>query len=207
MRLLVAVMLLITACVPASPSAPGAPSATPGLAAGMCEYLGARFTLPPGFTAKETREPREPLARVTVNGDLPGRHHILLDIIPREVSAYGPDPAPTALTKRYFDALRASLAANWIDVHEAQYSGPKRTYPELLSVEPSNSAGIAGQYDNIILVFFPDDLVRGGYFYSFFWTDIHLAADPKAPVTELEKLVDGFTVLASPVGAGGRGCG
>jgi hypothetical protein len=204
-RRLAAAVLLLAACVP--PGAASAPAATASLTPGTCEYVGARFSLPPGFTAKETREPGEPLARVTIDGDLPGRHHILLDIIPRAVAAYGPDLTPSAVAKAYFDRITSSLGANWTDVKRLQYPGPKRTYPALLSVEPTSTAGIAGRYDNIILLYLPDDPVPGSYFYSFFWTDIHLALDPRAPVTALEDLVNGFTILASPVGAVSRGCG
>jgi len=153
------------------------------------------------------RRELEPLARVTINGDLPGRHHILLDIIPRAAADYGGDATPSALTKAYFDSVKASLGAKWTDVRQAEYAGPKRKYPALLSVEPVSGSVIPGQYDNIILLLFPDGLTRDGYFYSFFWTDIHLAADARAPVTELEKVVDGFVVLTSPVGAPSRGCG
>ncbi len=119
----------------------------------------------------------------------------------------GPDLTPGAVAKVYFDRITSSLGAKWTDVKRGQYSGPKRTYPALLSVESTNTAGIAGRYDNIILLYLPDDPGPGTYFYSFFWTDIHLALDPPAPVTALQDLVNGFTILASPVGAVSRGCG
>ena len=204
-RALATAAVLFAACVP--PSTVTAPSPSASLTPGTCEYVGARFSLPPGFTAQEQREPSEPLSRVTINGDLPGRHHILLDIIPRAVASYGPDLTPSAVAKVYFDRITSSLGAKWTDVKRAQYPGPKRTYPALLSVEPTNTGGIAGQYDNIILLYIPDRPGPGDYFYSFFWTDIHLAVDPRAPVTELENLVNGFAILGPPVGAVSRGCG
>ena len=211
-RLLVAAIVLLAACVPPNASAPPATATAPAtpstaLVAGTCEYLGARFTLPPAFTAKETREVGDPLARVTIDGELPGRHHVLLDVIARAVADYGGNPMPSALARRYFDAVRtAPFAAPWKDIREGQYPGPKRTYPALVAVEPFTSAGIAAQSDHSVLLLVSEDVARTQYFYSFFWTDTHLALDPRAPVTELEKLVDGFVVLASPVGAPSRGC-
>ncbi len=208
-RLIVAVMLL-AACVPtatssqASPAAPASPSAS--LAPGTCEYIGARFTLAPGFTAKQSFEPNEPLARITVDGDLPGRHHVLLDIVPRAIASYRGGSSLTAVSTDYFARLRSGVGAKWTDVRETQYRGPQRTYPGLTAVEPFSTAGIPGQYDHTILLLVPDPLPGYGYFYSFFWTDIHLAADPRAAVTELEKLVDGVVLLGSPVGATARGC-
>jgi hypothetical protein len=207
---LVGILALATACVPpTTTSAPAAslapvPSSTATLVPGTCEYLGARFAVPTGFTVKEQREPLEPLARVTIKGEL-GRHQILLDVIPREAALYG--VGATLATRGYFDSLRkAPFAAKWTDVREAQYPGPQRKYPALLAREPAGSSlGVDFRHDHIVLLYFPE--VLGAYFYSFFWTDTHIAAEAAAPVTELEKLVDGFTVLVSPVNAPSRGCG
>lgn len=202
-------MLLAAACVPPS-AGTGAPSTADPVASpvlpGTCEFIGARFSVPAGFSVKEQRESREIVARATIEGKI-GTHQILLDIIPKPVAGYGNDPAAGALARAYFDALKASsVTTKWSGVTEGRYAGPKRSYPAIVGVESGSSLGVATTYDNAILLYVPADLVRDGYFYSFFWTDIHLATDPRAPVTELEKLVDGFVVLGSPVGAPARGC-
>jgi hypothetical protein len=211
---LLAAAVMTVACAPPSavpaPTSPAtsvpAASPTAAIIPGTCEYLGARFDLPRGFTAQEQREPGQPIARVTMQGEL-GRHAITVSIIPREVLPQAGVPTPQDQTKLYFDLLRAApLAAQWTDVREAQYPGPRRTYPVLLARQRISAAAVEGQEDHAVLLYLPEDLARGRYFYVFFWTDVHLAAEPPAPVKELERLVDSFTVLGPPAGATARGC-
>jgi hypothetical protein len=81
-----------------------------------------------------------------------------------------------------------------------------KTYPALLARAPVSAAGVEGHQDHVVLLYFPEDFPQGRHFYVFFWTDTHLAIDPRGPLTELERLVDSFTVHGPPVDATARGC-
>jgi hypothetical protein len=206
MRLLrwCAVIVISTvACIPVRVSAPP-PTNAPGTS---CEYIGARFIPPTGWTVKEESD-GEPISRITVSG-WSGGHEILASFFAREVLPSA-DRTPTEQARAYFQKFRAATAKQpWTDFIETSFEDQGHTYPALGYRErmPAAVSALDVQQDTIVLLVFPNDFPAGGYFYPFFWTDTHLASAPTGSLADLQALVASFSVKASPLGAPAKGCG
>jgi hypothetical protein len=201
-RCVFVVTLSTVACRPAV----SAPSSTGG-AGTICEYIGARFVPPSGWSVKEESD-GEPLSRVTLTGST-GSHQILASIFAREILASA-QPTPSDQARAYFRKFRAATTAQpWTDVIETSFEDAGRTYPALAYRErvPGVMSALDVQQDTVVLLVFPNDFPSGGFFYPFFWTDSHLASAPSGSLAELKTLVGSFTIKSSPVGAPSKGCG
>jgi len=168
-----------------------------------CEFFGARFVKPTGWTVEEKREPGEPISRVALVGRV-GTHQILLSIIPRELRSSAAADKKSQ-TEAYFHALRAALPS-WTNVSESSSEAPARSYPVLFGTDFMRGI-VTTQYDNTVLLYFPDDFPKGRYFYVFFWTDIHFDGERSESLGELRTVVDSFDIRTSPAGAPSPGCG
>jgi hypothetical protein len=190
------------ACIPVRLSA--SPTNAPGTS---CEYIGARFVPPTGWTVKEESD-GEPISRITVSG-WSGSHEILASFFAREVMPSA-ERTPTEQARAYFQKFRAATVNQpWTDFIETSFEDRGHTYPALGYRErvPAAVSALDVQQDTIVLLVFPNDFPAGGYFYPFFWTDTHLASAPTGSLAELQALVASFTVKSSPLGAPSKGCG
>jgi hypothetical protein len=203
LRTCVVIMIATTlGCIPVRLSAQ--PTNAPGTS---CEYIGARFVPPTGWTVKEEKD-GEPLSRITLTG-LSGSHEVLASLFAREVL---PSVArtPTDQARAYFQKFRAATADQpWTDFIETSFEDRGHTYPALGYRErvPGAVSALDVQQDTIVLLLFPNDFPAGGYFYPIFWTDTHLASAQTGSLAELQALVASFSVKSSPVGAAANGCG
>lgn len=197
------VLILSTlACRPAVSSA--SPTPAPGTS---CEYIGARFIPPSGWTVKEESD-GEPLSRITLSG-WSGSHEILASVFARQILASAA-PTRSDQARAYFQKFRAATVAQpWTDLIETSFEDAGRTYPALAYREhvPGAISALDVQQDTVVLLVFPGDFPAGGYFYPFFWTDTHLASVPSGSLAELHALVGSFSIKSSPVGAPPKGCG
>jgi hypothetical protein len=201
-RCAVIVILSTLGCIPVRLSAPA--TNAPGTS---CEYIGARFVPPTGWTVKEESD-GEPLSRITLIG-WSGSHEILASVFAREILPSA-ERTPTDQARAYFQKFRAATASQpWTDFIETSFEDRGDTYPALGYRErmPGAVSALDVQQDTIVLLVFPKDFPAGGYFYPFFWTDTHLASAPTGSLAELQALVASFTVKSSPVGASPKGCG
>lgn len=202
-------VLALAACVGPAPTGS---SATTGTAAptadrpaGGCEYIGARFSPPAGFVADEHREAGVPFPRVSLRRDAASRG-VLVSIIPRAAGAATATPKQQA--DEYFASLRnGQISRNWSNMSETPFTTGGRSHPSLTYREtmPSGVAGVDQVHDGRIVLFFPEDFPRGGYYYVFFWTDIHFTGQDPIVLTELEQLVSTFVVSGPPT-TPSRGC-
>ena len=187
---------------------PPASSATPIPAPGSsCEYIGARFTPPAGWTVKEESD-GQPISRITLIG-WSGGHEILASVFAREMLASA-GPAPSDQARAYFQRFRAATTTQpWTDIIETSFEDAGHTYPALAYREriPGAITALDVQQDTVVLLVFPNDFPAGGYFYPFFWTDTHLASAPTGSLADLQALVGSFSIRSSPVGAPSKGCG
>ena len=190
------------ACQPVTSPAPSTQAAGTS-----CEYIGARFVPPTGWTVKEESD-GEPLARITLSG-WSGSHEVLASFFAREVIASAPR-TPSDQARAYFQKFRAATSSQpWTDIVETSFQDAGRTYPALAYRErvPGAIPAMDVQQDTVVLLVFPTDFPAGGYFYPFFWTDTHLASAPSGSLTDLQALAASFSIKSSPVGAPSKGCG
>ena len=197
------VLLLSTlGCIPAGLPAPA--TNAPGTS---CEYIGARFVPPAGWTVKEESD-GEQISRITLTG-WSGSHQILASVFAREIRASA-ERTPSEQARAYFQKFRAATADQpWTDFIETSFEDGGHTYPALGYRErvPGAVSALDVQQDTIVLLVFPNDFPAGGYFYPFFWTDTHLASAPMGSLADLQALVASFSVKSSPLGAPAKGCG
>jgi hypothetical protein len=201
-RCAAAVLLGTLACTPISE-----PASSTQAAGTSCEYIGAHFARPVGWTVKEESD-GEPLSRITLSG-WSGTHEVLASFFAREVM---PSAArtPSDQARAYFQKFRAATSDQpWTDIVETSFEDAGHTYPALAYRErvPAAISAMDVQQDTVVLLVFPADFPAGGYFYPFFWTDTHLASAPTGSLAELRALVGSFSVKSSPVGAPAKGCG
>jgi hypothetical protein len=190
------------ACRPLSSPAPSTQ-----VAGTFCEYIGARFVPPTGWTVKEESD-GEPLSRITLTG-WSGTHEVLASVFAREILPAAAR-TPTDQARAYFQKFRAATASQpWTDIVETSFQDAGHTYPALAYRErvPAIVSAMDVQQDTVVLLVFPTDFPAGGYFYPFFWTDTHLASAPTGSLEELRALIGSFAVKSSPVGAPSKGCG
>ena len=187
---------------------PPASSATPTPAPGSsCEYIGARFIPPSGWTVKEESD-GEPISRITLSG-WSGSHEVLASIFAREILPSA-ERTPSDQARAYFQKFRAATTAQpWTDIIETSFEDAGHTYPALAYRErtPGAIPALDVQQDTVVLLVFPNDFPAGDYFYPFFWTDTHLASAPTGSLADLQALVASFSIKSSPVGASSKGCG
>jgi len=198
----VIVIISTLGCIPVRLSAPA--TNAPGTS---CEYIGARFVPPNGWTVKEESD-GEPISRITLSG-WSGSHEILASVFAREVIPSA-ERTPTEQARAYFQKFRAATANQpWTDFVETTFEDGGHVYPALGYREhiPGAVSALDVQQDTIVLLVFPNDFPGGGYFYPFFWTDTHLASASTGSLADLQALVASFSVKASPVGAPAKGCG
>jgi hypothetical protein len=197
------VLILTTlACRPLHASAPSTHAAGTS-----CEYIGARFVPPAGWTVKEESD-GEPLARITLTG-WSGSHEVLASFFAREILPSA-GRTPSSQARAYFQKFRAATSSQpWTDIVETSFEDSGHTYPALGYRErvPGAVSALDVQQDTIVVLVFPSDFPTGGYFYPFFWTDTHFASAPTGSLAELQALVASFTVKSSPLGAPAKGCG
>ena len=189
-------------CIPVGLPAP--PKNPPGTS---CEYIGARFVPPVGWTVKEESD-GEPISRITLTG-WSGGHEILASVFAREIRPSA-ERIPSEQARAYFQKFRAATTDQpWTDFIETTFEDAGHIYPALGYRErvPGPVPALDVQQDTMVLLFFPNDFPAGGYFYPFFWTDTHLASAPSGSLEELRALVGSFSVKSSPVGAPAKGCG
>jgi hypothetical protein len=190
------------ACKPLGSAAPSTQAAGTS-----CEFIGARFVPPTGWTVKEERD-GEPLSRITLSG-WSGSHEVLASLFARETLPSA-ERTPTDQARAYFQKFRAATSDQpWTDIVETSFEDAGHTYPALAYRErvPAVVSAMDVQQDTVVLLVFPADFPAGGYFYPFFWTDTHLASAPRGSLEELRALVGSFSVKSSPVGAPAKGCG
>lgn len=156
-----------------------------------------------GWKVEEEKEAGEPIGRASLSGTA-ATHRILLSIIPRTQRAGSTDKK--SQTDVYYQGLRAGIT-EWTDVGESSFQSPARTYPVLYGTRLVKGAlpPLDTQQDDLVLLYFPDDFPQGGYFYVFFWTDIHAIGDRPVELTELRSIVDSFAIRSSPTTAS-KGC-
>ncbi len=203
LRLSASVVILVTlGCKPLGSAPP------PTQAAGAsCEYIGARFVPPTGWTVKEESD-GEPLSRITLSG-WSGSHEVLASIFAREIFP-SVERTPSDQARAYFQKFRAATSDQpWTDIVETSFQDAGHTYPALAYRErmPAVISAMDVQQDTVVLLVFPTDFPAGGYFYPFFWTDTHLASAPTGSLADLQALVASFSIRSSPVGAPAKGCG
>jgi len=197
-----ALILATVACRPLGPAAPSTQAAGTS-----CEYIGARFVPPTGWTVKEEKD-GEPLSRITLTG-WSGSHEVLASVFAREILTSAAR-TPTDQARAYFQKFRAATSSQpWTDIVETTFQDGDHTYPALAYRErvPAVVSAMDVQQDTVVLLVFPPDFPAGGYFYPFFWTDTHLASAPTGSLAELQALVASFSIKSSPVGAPAKGCG
>jgi len=196
------VILGTLACRPFS-----SPVASTQAAGTSCEFIGARFVPPSGWTVKEEKD-GEPLSRITLTG-WSGSHEVLASVFAREILPSA-ERTPTDQARAYFQKFRAATSAQpWTDIVETTFQDGSHMYSALAYREhvPAVVSAMDVQQDTVVLLLFPTDFPAGGYFYPFFWTDTHLASAPSGSLEELRALVGSFSVKSSPVGAPAKGCG
>ena len=198
-------LVLILATLACKPL--GSPALSTQAAGTACEYIGARFVPPTGWSVKEERD-GEPLSRITLSGSSAG-HQVLASIFAREILPSA-ERTPSGQAHAYFQKFQAATVSEpFTDFIETSFEDSGRTYPALGYRErlPGAIPAMDVQQETIVLLFFPSDFSAGGYFYPFFWTDSHLASTPTGSLAELQALVRTFSVKSSPVGAAAKGCG
>lgn len=82
-----------------------------------------------------------------------------------------------------------------------------RSHPSLAYREamPAGAPGVEQIHEGRLVLFFPDTFPRDGYYYVFFWTDIHLTGQNAIGLSELEQLISSFVVFGPPA-TPSKGC-